>query len=465
MVSVLLATLGLGLKAAPAAMADPTIGLRAANESTEVKRPPGRAAWINPGIYVVAQDGPFELRATRPASGGPATLTRVLPGGATQELDPALIEGMGALKTFFMIRIENASGKVVKRKAMNFCPNSWEPERVNDSGPSSVTYPYFCSDGPLTRGMVWGIDQGWGTSAFDFGLRLKAPKGRYTMRTNITKRFVEALEIPPELASVTTTLKLVNSKRGGCHHCGHSGGVAARQQQLSADVPTIPNPDPAILPDLAALPAFGMRVTNGDRQFLRFGANVWVAGASSLHVEGFRRPSEDLMDAYQYFYESGEIIGKAPVGTFEYDNRRGHTHWHFRQFAGYRLVDAASDEVVKSTKEAFCLVPTNAIDLTLPGAVYRPDEIGFGGSSCGQESSLWVREVLPLGWGDTYIQSRPGQSFNITNVPNGTYYVEVEANPGGLLHDGDPTNNVERRKVIIKGKKGNRHVTVPPLSD
>ena len=34
-----------------------------------------------------------------------------------------------------------------------------------------------------------------------------------------------------------------------------------------------------------------------------------------------------------------------------------------------------------------------------------------------------------MGWGDTYYQYLPGQSFNITGVPNGTYYVRIVANP------------------------------------
>ena len=29
---------------------------------------------------------------------------------------------------------------------------------------------------------------------------------------------------------------------------------------------------------------------------------------------------------------------------------------------------------------------------------------------------------MPVGWGDTYLQSIAGQAFSITRVPNGTYY-------------------------------------------
>jgi hypothetical protein len=56
----------------------------------------------------------------------------------------------------------------------------------------------------------------------------------------------------------------------------------------------------------------------------------------------------------------------------------------------------------------------------------------------------------------------PGQSFDITGLPNGTYWIEVRANPAGLLFDGDPTNDTELREVILRGVPGSRTVSVPP---
>ena len=67
-----------------------------------------------------------------------------------------------------------------------------------------------------------------------------------------------------------------------------------------------------------------------------------------------------------------------------------------------------------------------------------------------------VREVLDSGSGDTYFQYVPGQSFNITSLPNGIYYVEVTANPARRLHESDLTNNVSYRKVRIGGTPGRR---------
>ena len=73
-----------------------------------------------------------------------------------------------------------------------------------------------------------------------------------------------------------------------------------------------------------------------------------------------------------------------------------------------------------------------------------------------------IREVLPTGWGDTYYQSVGGQAFDITDLPNGRYYIEVRANPLGLLYDRSAANDVRLREIRLRGRPGHRRVVVPP---
>jgi len=46
-------------------------------------------------------------------------------------------------------------------------------------------------------------------------------------------------------------------------------------------------------------------------------------------------------------------------------------------------------------------------------------------------------------------------------VPNGTYYVEVTANPERVLYETTTSNDVSYRKVILGGTPGHRTVKVP----
>jgi hypothetical protein len=93
------------------------------------------------------------------------------------------------------------------------------------------------------------------------------------------------------------------------------------------------------------------------------------------------------------------VVGRAPVGSVVLNHPHCHQNWHFLQFARYPLLDA--DQVV-------------------------------------------IR------------------SFDITSLPNGSYWIEVLANPRGVLFDADASNNVELREVILGGVPGARTVSVPP---
>ncbi|MFF8837466.1 lysyl oxidase family protein [Streptomyces sp. NPDC015130] len=227
--------------------------------------------------------------------------------------------------------------------------------------------------------------------------------------------------------------------------------------------PSVPN---VPKPDLRSLPAYGITISDGGqnvpgKDYLAFSANVWNAGPAQLVVDGFRSPGKAKMDAYQYFYDAaGKQVGYTPTGTMEWDPRPGHVHWHFTDFASYRLLKADKKEAVRSGKEAFCLANTDAVDYTVKNANWHPFNTDLA-TACGQENSISVREVLDVGSGDTYTQDLPGQSFDITDVPNGTYYIQVLANPAKRLKETSLDNNSALRKVVLGGTPGNRTVKVP----
>jgi hypothetical protein len=165
------------------------------------------------------------------------------------------------------------------------------------------------------------------------------------------------------------------------------------------------------------------------------------------------------MDAFQYFLEDGRPVARAGVGGLKYDP--AHQHWHFEQFTQYSLLDAGSGTVRVSTKRSWCLGNTDAIDLSVPNANWQ----AYGGNiftQCGTAGAIWIREVLDVGWGDTYGQYIPGQAFNITDLPNGKYYIRVQVNPQGLLYETTTADNVQDRLIKLRGTPGNRTVIVPP---
>lgn len=462
----------LPVRPAAAELAFPALELRAGLDRVRVERVHGEPVYLGDlGIYVSAVGAPFEIWLTRNPYASPVEVNQVVYDDGVKTLQALpfnVANGWTGFDDFFQLELKR-DGRLLRSKALDFCPNTPDRQRVNDAGPVSVSYMDGCFGNPFTKGMVWGLDEGWAANATSTTEpKLNVPSALYDLRVSISPRYVDLFNIDAEAASVDLQLKVVTAtSEPGCKNCWSeasrysSRSGSSPSSSASGEVPTELNPDPAVLPDLVALPAWGISLSKGARrERLTFGATLWTSGAQSLVVEGFREQGEPYMDAFQYFYEGGEPVGRAPVGEMDYDPRKGHDHWHFLQFARYSLLDASKTEVLVSKKEAFCLLPTDAIDLTLPGAEMRPNLTGLS-TACGAPSALWVREVLPLGWGDTYFQGLPGQSFNISNLPNGTYFIEVEANPSGNLYEQTSDNNVILRKIFIKGRPGARFVKVP----
>jgi Lysyl oxidase len=455
----------------------PSVRLISGTDKVTLKRPPGRRAYLDIGAYVASIGGAFEIWASRPDYDTPVSVWQVVRSGSTVTKYPlpSWVENdwMG-LSRFIHVVITDAGGATVLDRYHSFCPGGGELARVSDDGPDVSTYPQFCGGNPFTLGSVWGIDSGWASSAFGYGSNdtIKGPDGHYTATVSINPDYQSLLGIAPEDATISIRVRVKTTKGNTClPFCwGTDGSLRAGRDRAasvgtpSASVPIMTDPNPSIRPDLIALPAWGISIDHqrrGNRDFLDFGATVWNRGPSPLVVEGFRRPGEPVMDGWEYFYSGGEPVGRALAGDLMYDARPGHQHWHFEQFARYSLLAGDQTQIVRSEKTAFCLAPTDAIDMTAPGADWSPYSIGLS-TACGSRASIWTREVLPSGWGDTYFQGLPGQSFDVTDLPNGTYFIAVEANPDGLLIEGSTANNTELREIKLRGTRGHRRVIVPP---
>ena len=472
-------TAALVAAAAPATTAaagqpQPSLRLAAATSAVTLDSYDGQVT-LDLGTHVVAGDKPFEIRAKRPNYTKPIVASHVADGKETA-LPAGLVTSFEGLSRFLHFTVTNSAGRVVAQRDQVFCPNG-DTARTRPDAPDRSPYPEYCGDNPFTLGGVWGIQKGWST-ATGGGPEVKLPVGTYTATVFIRQAYRDAFAIPASQAAVTVRVTVRKGHDGG--DAGHDGArdgghdKAFRRAGLTGLQPGArPTGTPRVpdgpKPDLRPLPAWEIGIDHGDadahaavRDYLHFSADVWNAGPSPLVLDGFRRSGQRLMDAYQYFYDStGKQVGYAPTGTLEWDPREGHTHWHFTDFASYRLLNANKTQVMRSQKEAFCLAATDAIDFTVKNANWHPPNTDLH-TACGGESSLSVREVLDVGSGDTYVQALPGQSFDVTRLPNGTYYIQVVANPAKRLYEATTANNVSLRAVVLGGRPGHRTVKVVP---
>jgi hypothetical protein len=462
------------------------------------------------GVNLIAGKDPFEVRATRKSYADPIVAQQIVVKNGKQKavtLPAGFVDNFGGFSDFTAITIKDAAtGATVDDYSTDFCPNTWSSARTRRDAPAETPYPTGCAGyNPFTLGSVWGIQAGWNATTEshpryqegkpDFDI----PAGSYKVTVTLNPKYRDYFKIPVADATVQLNLTVVNvdpnagralakaksaAAQAGvsapdaallAEH-GEHGGQGDPSRQVSAYQPGFRPPAkiPATLkavpkqgpkPDLRSLPAWGISLSLEDgKTYVNFGATVWNAGTSPLLVDGFRQTGTELMDAYQYFFDAkGNQVGSVPAGTMEWDAREGHRHWHFTDFAQYNLLAADSKLAVKSGKEAFCLANTDAVDYTLPNSKWRPENTDLS-SSCGQNTAVAVREVLDIGNGDTYTQARPGQSFEVTDLPNGTYYIEVKANPVNKLSELSTANNSALREIVLGGTAGERTLTVPPVN-
>lgn len=115
----------------------------------------------------------------------------------------------------------------------------------------------------------------------------------------------------------------------------------------------------------------------------------------------------------------------SPLDNENYSYSQCHQHYHFSGYAQYRLLDEGGTEVVSGRKQAFCLTDTEPYQA---GASLTPIYSCF-------------HQGLQKGWVDVYAADLPCQLLDVTDIPDGTYQLEVVANPEGVLDDSSAANN------------------------
>jgi Lysyl oxidase len=454
------------------------------------------SVWLDLGVNLIAGKEPFEIRTTRRSYADPIVAQQIV-NKKGKTLPAGTVTGFSGLRDFTTITIKNKAGATVKSYKTDFCPNAYDSARARPDAPAASPYPSGCNgSNPFALGAVWGIQAGWNaeitsqpdTEDFDI------PVGDYAVTVTINPQYASLFQIRNPKTTVNLKVEpyadpagLVKAKartagaaagvpvRAGAEngHGDHAGYLPGLRPPAKAPATLAAAPQVGPRPDLRALPAWGISLEKGTDEktgrstgkwYVNFGATVWNAGTSPLLVDGFRRTGTGLMDAYQYFFDAkGNQVGSVPAGTMQWDDREGHKHWHFTDFAQYNLLGADRKLAVRSGKEAFCLANTDAVDYTVANAKWRPENTDLS-TACGGNTAVAVREVLDIGNGDTYNQARPGQSFEVTGLANGTYYIQVKANPADKLAELSTGNNTSLRKIVLGGTSTARTLTVPPVN-
>jgi hypothetical protein len=187
-------------------------------------------------------------------------------------------------------------------------------------------------------------------------------------------------------------------------------------------------------PNLQAFPAGNLAIVqdiSGAPQ-LMFSATTWNNGDGPLVlVAGETDPATLKQKVYQRVFLSDGTFYDRVAGDFVW--HPSHNHFHFEDYAVYTLqpFNAPGASARTSAKTSFCVMDNTAVDTTLPRAPNKPVYVICGNAMQG----------MSVGWGDTYTNQLPGQSIDLTGLPDGDYTLVIEADPKKRLLELNDSDN------------------------
>lgn len=172
------------------------------------------------------------------------------------------------------------------------------------------------------------------------------------------------------------------------------------------------------------------------RRLMRVTTGTPNVGAGPLELQG----SSQSPDVQQRIYRSDGSTYTRYAGTFTFHPEHGHIH--FDSFMQFRLRRVGPDNTVgeivgTGAKMSFAIIDLATYDRTLPGS---PASGRYGGG---------LLQGISVGYTDIYDQGITGQHIDITNIPDGTYWLEAEVDPENRILESNENNNFGRILVTI----------------
>jgi hypothetical protein len=199
----------------------------------------------------------------------------------------------------------------------------------------------------------------------------------------------------------------------------------------------------AVLPDLVPAAPTTLNVLSepGGSTIIRFTSLLVNVGDGDFVLRGVRTGGDtwEVDQEVPYSDSGAEVV---PTDAEMVWGGDGHFHWHVSRVASYRLVpldeSGAPIEGVEGwvdQKVGFCFFDTDHV-------VDRgPEEPQYKPAGCGTEEDDSFFMGLSPGWGDTYIFSLPGQSIDVTDLPDGKYRLWAEVDERAWFRESNRDNN------------------------
>jgi len=225
---------------------------------------------------------------------------------------------------------------------------------------------------------------------------------------------------------------------------------------LSSAMPSSQIPDEGLLPELQAIVPTHLQMQNQQQKdILRFTNGIANLGPGHLQMAPIfpENPDDDVLAIQQILDADGNIVFEELVSSFAFHN--AHNHWHIVDVVEFSVHSDSPDGPIvgNSEKVTFCI----------------EDVFKMGDNANTAERIYWDCTVslqgVQAGWADQYHQSTEGNQVDMTNAPEGTYFLVHHVNPDGNFIELDDTNNIawtefELTRHTTGNSQGNAKITV-----
>jgi hypothetical protein len=184
-----------------------------------------------------------------------------------------------------------------------------------------------------------------------------------------------------------------------------------------------------LLPNLqAAVPDHVSLSVSHARALVGFNSGLVNAGQGPLEVAGTRSSTaQPGMRAQQIVTRTdGTKAAVRTVGALRYVNEPRHRYWHLDDVMSYELRTASTFSLVaRGSRRGYCL--------RSPSFPHN----------CGRGQSRLLSLTMGVGPAQVsrYAPISEGQSFNVTNLPSGRYWLVERADPHGRFAESDTSDN------------------------
>lgn len=208
-------------------------------------------------------------------------------------------------------------------------------------------------------------------------------------------------------------------------------------------------------PDLAVLAPFDFRIVyhSSGAKRLRFTSVIVNLGPGPFQLYGYDEDGtavvgDDLLVRQQILLGNGTFLDQDTTATMFWA-RDGHNHFHAHGLTNLKLFDADGREVARSRKVGFCFLDSYRYTSTQPSVYNSASHV------CVPAPNGRVPMGVSPKWADIYVATIAWQWIDISGLPNGTYRVEVVADPpwstGGRFLEANESNNRGWTKIRITG--------------